>query len=559
MKLNTTVSLSVLLSVSSACGLIKVNGKPLGGSTSTSSSSSPAAPAPSGTSASLQPSESSKNWESSADYEARQKREYAAQEKQRQLAEAGQPAWCKEYSVSSSTDVELAKFDSINDPKHDWTLNARDFAEVICSTRGAHRELRPKVMELRAKWMKQHGLDESDFQVVVAGAYNQGWSRQDYEKFEGPIGQIPTASTEQLDMWGSQTSMLARFSYVDKCIGPQARDTMPEVFRAVLCTREPLDVAKAMGEVDGGKDINPETRYRLRQWVRKTIDIHAKARTEIAARAKEDPGIAQLVAIADEQQKDWATLSPARTKLLELVTTMEAASRANKNSAFAGCQATTRAAWAEVVKGVDVPKAEKDDLVSTVIEATFRTPEAHLAFDAVKMCAGGFGAKWPDNLPGSETFRRGPRTSTVAAWRAAAETIKFDDRKLSMRSIGYGGNYVLVKLNGGTVETAVASGDHVTINFKEEIGEAHECDKWKQTGRIKSVSAGGSVNYENICLKSHVYKTDETPAPVTVLAVVAQGLKPGMYLWMTDYKLPLAAMANRKSTKPVWVLGVPVK
>ncbi|CAN5865078.1 hypothetical protein BH11MYX3_BH11MYX3_02430 [soil metagenome] len=555
MKLNPTVSLSLLLSVSSACGLIKVNGKPLGGGTSSSSS-------PSSTSTASEPATTSSGFaptETEEQYRARQQREVDEQHRKRELAEVGLPAWCKELSVSQSTDVELAKFDSIKDPNHDGERNARDFAEVICSTRGAHRELRPKVMQLRANWMKQHGLDESDFEVVVAGRYNQGWNRQDYEKFEGPIGQIPTATTEQLDIWGSQTSMLARFSYVDKCIGPQARDTMPEVFRTVLCTREPLDVAKAMGEIEGGKDINPGTRYLLRQWVRKTIDVHAKARAEIAARAKEDPGIAQLVAIADEQQKEWTTLGPARTKLLELVLTMEAASKANKNSAFAGCQATTRAAWAEVVKGVDVPKAEKEDLVSSVIEATFRTPEAHLAFDAVKMCAKGFGAQWPNNLPGYETVRRGPRTSTVAAWRAAAETIKFDDRTLSMRSLGYGGNYGLVKLSGGTVESAVPSGDHVKITFKEEIGEAHECDQWKQTGRIKSVSAGGSVNYEHICLKSHVYKTDETPEPVTVMSVVGQGLKPGMYVWLTSYQLPIAAMANRKSTKPVWVLGAPVK
>ncbi len=32
-----------------------------------------------------------------------------------------------------------------------------------------------------------------------------------------------------------------------------------------------------------------------------------------------------------------------------------------------------------------------------------------------------------------------------------------------------------------------------------------------------------------------------------------------MDLWMTDYKLPIAAMANSKSLKPIWVLGVPVK
>ncbi len=550
----TSLSLTLLVSLSSACGLIKVNGKPLGGGGSSGSTPS------SESSSEAEPSSkkgSSGGWESKEDYEARQKREYAAQDKKAAAEKAGQPEMCATYGITNSTAIDLDKFAAIDDPNHDWKNDARDFAEVMCATRGAHLELRPKAMALRTKYMKLHGLDENDFLVVLVEKMGRGWENQNYKSFPGPISQMENSGADALDQLGSRTSMLARVSFVERCL-----QLAPDrgLLGTILCASEPLDAAKALAEIEATPNVNIQTRFHLRQTVRDTVTDQAAARAKLAKDAKDDPGIAKLVAIADAQHKEWATPSAARTKLIQLVESMEIATETKKRSAFAGCEATTRAAWTEVVKAAELPSVAETNVLSTMRAAVFKSPEAYLAYRALELCADGSDAALPHlAFISSAYLRRGPRSSTIAAWMAAAGDVKFDSKELEMgrllSSIGSRDGSSGVNVTVGVVDKVTAKGNQARVSFKKDIVEFEDCIKMKSTGRVSRIESNGAISYEQTCLATGMVKFDRTPEGVTISGLLAHDLNPGMLFMVTD-EFPIVATAGSKSKKASWLFGV---
>lgn len=544
-----------ILSITSACGLVKVNGKGLGGGGTSSGSggSSEAEPA-----AERGPDD---DFESREDYEARQQRTYDEQEKKSAADKAGQPAVCGDYGISNSRDIELEDFADLETSKRDWKYSAKDFAEVMCSTRGKNLELRPKVMALRDKWMKQHGLDEDDFVVVLVEGMGRGWENQSYGAFPGPVSQLAHApvALDELDRYGSRASMLARANFVGRCLQSVSDRN---VLHTIQCTSEPLDAARGLAEIEATPGLNIQSRFHLRQLVHDTVLEQAAARTELAKRAKGEPGITKLIAIADAQHKEWAAPSPARAKLIQLVETMEAATDAKKRSAFAGCDATTHAAWSDVVKAADLPAVTETDVLATMVGALFKSPEAYLAYWALELCANGVDAGFaPEfDMLGSAYLRRGPRSSAIAAWMAAAGEIEFDSKDLEMANLirelgtrqGYWGKRVTV----GVIDEVVAKDGSVEISFKKDIIEVQECVAWRQTRRIRKIDTDGTVYYEQVCTKIGPVKSDRTPEDVTISGFVAQGLKPGMLFMVTEDRFPIVATASSKSTKAAWLFGV---
>lgn len=554
MTTKSTLSLTLLASLA-ACSLIKVNGKPLGGGSSapsTSSSSSSNSEPEATTTDAPRPG-------SHAESEAIRQREYEAQEKKAAADKAGQPALCGDYAISNARDINLENFANLDDPKHDWTLDANNFAEAMCSTRGAHLELRPKVMALRTKWMKQHGLDENDFLVVLVERMGRGWPQQDFKDVPGPISQVRWRSHLEMDQLGAKTSMLARVSFIERCL----QDAPSEgVLKQILCASEPLDASKGMAEIEATPDVNIQTRYHLRQLVRNTVAAQTALRGQLTKEAKDDPGIAQLVAIADAQRKDWATPSATRARLLGLIETMEAATETKKRSAFAGCDATTRAAWADAVKAAELPAVAEKQVLTTMMNAVFKTPEAYLGYRALTLCADGMDASFASrfDIIGSSYLRRGPRTSTIAAWMAASGEIKFDSKELDMshllRDVGARSGSAVEHVSIGTIDKVVANGATVHVSFKPDVFEYNDCINWRSTGRISRIETNGAISYVQLCTETGRVKYDRKPEDVSLSAFVGSGLKPGMMFMVTEEGFPIVATASTKSTKAVWLFGV---
>lgn len=547
-------TLALLLSLSSACGLIQVNGKPLGGGTGSTSPST-------STSSSAEPGESSDDHrnETREEFEARRQRTYEAEQKQLAADKAGRPAFCNEHEVPSSTDIDLDSFKDTVGDFGNWQRHVSSLAEAMCSTRKEHAADRPKVMAIRAQWMKEHGLDESDFAVVYLNSHGRMWDVQYFRDLQGPASQAAGMGYVDLDRFGAQASMLGKIAFVDACL--PGSGTEPLLDR-ILCTTEPLDAAKAHAEIEGTKDLNPQTRYHLRQLVFTTLKKQAARKAAVATLAKEEPGVAKLVAIAEAHRKEWASPSPARAKLVALVESMEAAAEKNKRSAFAGCEAPTRAAWEPFVKAAELPAVAESGVVGTTVAAVFKTPEAYLAYRALELCAAGTDAHFSPqfDILGMSYSRRGPRSSVISAWMGAGD-IQFDRKDMRIEEIigrlGLGRGAELSDLSLGTISKVTPQGQWVEIAFKQDIIEREDCVAWRKTNRVVGINSNGDFRYESVCTKFGMVKVDRTPVDATISALVAEGLKPGMFLIVSNADhFPIIATANVKSTKAIWALGV---
>lgn len=554
---NTRIATALALAATTyvaGCSLIKVNGKPLGGGGTSSSSGEPS---------------SSSSTAASSGSEATGSSSKAAASQAQSGASSAVPEWCEELGFRPrNNNVPITEFAHVEtDDSDDDESNAAQFGAVMCMKQKPADY--KKIMALRAKWLTRGGYDERDFVVLAAKSRRLSYESQDWTKMQGPVGQLPAfvahgLSFEDLDKLGSRAAMVLRFDSVQRCL--RAGGAHDSLLRDIVCTHETLDVAKADAEIDSSAELNNGTRFELRRMVRKAAAAAAEKRAEIEARAKDDPGIAKVIAIADAQFKQWQTVSAERAALVAQLEAMEAATKTNKYSAFAGCEEKTRAAWEQHLKGVKLPKVTSENTLEAFTTAALSTPEGYLVFQALQLCAAGTGWRHPSTeVAGSDLLQRGPRTATLAAWLAAANDIKFDNRDLTMSFLLANGGLplrtrsVVGRLQQGVIEKIESANDGtVRISFKEVVEPREDCLKWKELNRIEGFRADGSPMYRRECVKWGTVNMDLTAEPIIAGKVMANGLKPGMYL-SGFYGLPIVATSSTKSSQPIWVLGGSVK
>ena len=282
----------------------------------------------------------------------------------------------------------------------------------------------------------------------------------------------------------------------------------------------------------------------------------ATASAWVASRASGDPGIAKLVAIADAQFAEWATPTPARAKLMDTLEVMEAAARSGKRSAFAGCDARTRAAWEAVVRPRTRPKTGSADLVQTYVEPALGSADGYLAYQALSLCsAASESSRHRASLIDSSAIRRGPRSATRAAWIAASGEIAFDDRALSLASLLGAFGAESPATIAGVIDTITDRGGEVEISFKPQLAKVDDCLSSRDTAQIERIDDSGHVYYRRVCVTWGKRTIDNAPEPVLAGKVMAHGLARGMYLTALDDGTPLVATSGPSSTAPVWLLG----
>lgn len=484
---------------------------------------------------------------------------------------AVRPVWCADYSVfkhhssSYSFDDHFKDVTVTADSSPDGMLAER-FANVLCTT-GTVTD-RDKIMALRDQWMKLNGLDEGDFISVVSIKLGYTFEKQDLGDIPGPASQLPIdgripAAFDYADSFDARLSMISRFVLLTRCIEGVRGRQIGLLFR-VLCTRESIDQAKAYAEIDSVKEFNSGTRYKLRKLVREAGKFHAKEKAEIDALAKDDPGIAKVVAIADAVFKEWASPSAKRIELLALVDKMENATNANKRSGFAGCDVPTKKAWKDHVATLKMPKMPVKGVLELLIQTTLNSADGYLAYQALRLCSIGLDGKLQkSDFIGADVERRGPRSATIAAWLAASGEIKFDDKALKFGPslfLGFGmkSGRRYEEPRQGAIAKITPLEDGVEISFKKVIEKREDCVRWVETGQILNWYENGTPIYRRNCTKWGPVKVDLTAESVVIGKVMADGLKPGMYLFATD-GLAIVATANAKSSKPIWVFGAPAK
>jgi hypothetical protein len=532
---------TALVSALNGCSLIKINGKPLslsGGSSSSTSPTSSTSPSPD---------------------------EYG----HRTGADPERPfPWCE--SVTGDDRGTLAEVDKRVKSYGYSSIeqSAQVFAAALCATEGELASQRNRVVAMRDAWMTQYGLDEQDVRFLVG----EPREPQNLESFDGPVGEyarLDGTTTDRLlalDKLGPNPSALAKVAAIEACLGTQ---TFPyeslkrvRLLDAVICTRETLDLLATLREIEAADDLNLWHRYQLRQSAVRASNAVKAATKELAAYAAQEPGVARLIELADQEFKTWAAPSAERTKLVAQLVAMEAATAANKRSAFVGCESRTVATWVSQLSKRKLPPAPEKYQLTTYLNSALSTAEGYLAYAALRLCSAGTeqGTGPRFEVVGSGLIRRGSRTATIASWLSAEKGIEFDDRELSLpRLLGNSGlaisdGYTIGDVHRGVIGSIADVEGGVQVNFKTVREPRITCSRWQATSRIESISAGGAVNYEQRCLASGKVMMDITAEPVKFGKTMSLGLRPGMYL-VALHGLPVVATKSPSAEEPVFVLG----
>jgi hypothetical protein len=534
----------VLVLASTGCSLIKINGKPLGGSSNDSDASthgqpdrvidakSGKAPPPAGLPSSKSP-------------------------------------LCKiAHGDDGGKVAELENGLATKDREY----AAEALVEALCATSGELADQRGRVKKIGEAWMAKEHLDDRDVAILFQMAKGRAEDSQSPSEFSGPVGQYgaidgqPFRRMVELDRLGAAASMMAKVAVVAACFHLDMRagysaDVEYPLLTSILCTRESIDVAKAEAEIDATEGMNDTTRLRMRTAAWRASEALRMAKGSMLSLAKEDPGVAQLIAIADQQFKEWSSPSPQRVKLLSQLAAMEQATAANKRSAFAGCEEKTVRAWSEHVRSLELPPAPEKQQLDIYLNATLASAEGYLAFAALRLCSASeedASTRGKDVIPGTR-FRRGPRSATMASWLSLDKPIKFDDRG---RSFGKLFNEVGAYAGGGSSQNTEAGvigkieevEGGVKVVFKTVRERRVTCANWVKTKQILRIDGNGMIEYVQRCTSMSPVMMDVTADPVEFGKAMSHGLKPGMFL-VAIPGMPVVATRSPGSAVPLFVLG----
>jgi hypothetical protein len=457
------------------------------------------------------------------------------------------------------------------------TYVAVAYGKALCTTDGEAGQQHKKIDAQRLAWMKANYLDARDFGSMVGYPRDNGadgLSEEDVK--DGPIKQQNEAvsghfSYEKVDGVGAAISQLTRAAAVQKLWG---LDTPPYAPAAVnnqnlasmiLLSREPIDIGAGFKEIDSTAGLSDAARLRLRRMVVQASQAVTAVRATLAADAKTDPGIAKLIAIADETFKEWAKPSADVVDLRNLVATLEAAASSNRRSAYQGCQEKTLAAWTGAVAATKFPEFNTDAKPNAYLNPVLGTARGSLAFTALRLCRdGAVDGRARTNLDQSlPNLMRGPRTASLSRWNRQAAAIVFDNRDLNLAYVlqaahvtggeFYGGEHMV-----GVVAAVETKGSVSTVSFKSVKEPRITCSRWERTTRIERIDSSGRIEYEQQCMARGKVMMETSPDPLDFDAIMVVNLKPGMFLVATP-SLPIVATGAPSSNDPVYILGAAVK
>jgi hypothetical protein len=152
-------------------------------------------------------------------------------------------------------------------------------------------------------------------------------------------------------------------------------------------------------------------------------------------------------------------------------------------------------------------------------------------------------------------LRRGPRTLTVAKLYQDPFKPAFTDRSLDMiNKIENPHSSIRAEVEGtqsaheAVIAKLVKSGDETTIKFSSD--KVIRCAEWRDTNRVQSIAAGGDVIYVKTCVRRET--VDNEYSDVVTATPFTSGLGPGVQL-TEELSFPVV---GTRGNKFVTALGI---
>ncbi len=408
--------------------------------------------------------------------------------------------------------------------------------------------------------------------VPEAPAHYASWSPvQQYKKL---LADDSYSALIMADELGDRLSQAGRLAVVRTCLAP-AHETASSAALWAICEADvealKLDAALAELKKEG---IDKDVRAKVLEEGKKALEQARAIGAAVATAAKDDPGVAAIVAIGKTARSEWRDFASAHAGELATLAALQDLMRDNKNGLAGDCVAKTYEPFAKVVRKTTFSQGQiGPSPLAFYVNSLPKTMEAHVAALAWGACAALVDRSGAAMSPAAGTtigatgwgrrarrfLRRGPRSLTLAKLFDEKFEPKFADRSLRMEKMTqpYGEYHVggPGNIDGTPLRSVVAklikNGDTTTVKGKDYMGE--ECANWQDTNKIYSVDSNGTVHYEKKCTRYERVRyeaSDVVSAPAFL-----NGVTPGLELTAVD-GYPVVGIKGRRT---VFVLGVPMK
>ena len=368
------------------------------------------------------------------------------------------------------------------------------------------------------------------------------------------------------DELGDKLSQLGRLKTIEICFKRYGDIDAKAAVQWAVCGDDvraaSLDKADAEMKAEG---LNRGDREQLLGYAKDALDDANKVGVVVEAAAKEDAGVAAILAAGKAARAEWKAFASANAPLLHTVRGLQDAVRKGSAKAFAGCADRTRPAFEKLVRGQRFTDNGGDPLVSYVDQLRGKL-DSHMVTMAYGACASGLDASGEGLYAAigngdAGTVLRGERTYVLMKLLASSFKPKFDDRALKLSDmmqpfvrtfIKVPGNWVtaIMTPNTGKIAKVTTSGDVTMLSFAKD--KVEKCLEWRTTDRIASIR-DGEVRYEQECGRRGL--VDNQIEDTEIATVFASGLKAGMMITMVN-KFPVVAWTGKVNHV---LLGVSLK
>jgi hypothetical protein len=390
----------------------------------------------------------------------------------------------------------------------------------------------------------------------------QQW-RGNTQLFHGEFGYATFA-----DELGSKLSQLGRARVVVECF-MRAKANATDAIIWAMCGDDvaAVDLKGIEAELKA-EGISDREREDVKKDIQEALDKAKKVGAAVEAAAKDDPGVAAVLAAGKAARAEWRKFAESHAQLVDTAMQMQAAAYTQHAKNFPGCADKTRPAFEKLVRSHKFVDGDGDQ-VMVYVNQLRDTPESYLITLAWGACAmaldqGGEGiyAGIAHGQPGR--ILRGERTYVLVKLFADSLKPKFADRSLNVKqmrdTIFYNGGIsppgndiaTMMTPSRGKLKSVKAAGDTVKLGFSADKVDG-VCLQWRDTKKVTGVSPGGDVQYEKECVKRG--SVDNQTSDVEISSLFVGGLKPGVNVIIV-HGLPVVAWVGKKN---VAILGVELK